>query len=340
MRTLTPRKLIEIFCSLALATGILYWMYRDFPFSQVSDTLCHGIHWDWMLFSLLFGILPQILRGLRWRQALEPLHDYPSRRNCISAVYMSFAASLIISRIGEISRCATLKKIEGTSFPISLGTVVTERIIDSALVLLILFVTFVCELPAFLRFFGTIGFTADSFFEKFSVGGITISLICLTLIIGGLIYIFYRLKTFNKFQDVFKKFTQGLASVRQVHNIPLYIFYSISIWVCYFLHFFLAFYAFDFTSHLGIHAGLLAFCMITVAVLVPTPNGAGPWHFAVKVVLMQFSISVADAILFALIVHALQTLLVIVLGIYGYLTLTLSGHRSQAGTHIENHKTI
>ena len=52
MRTLTPRKLIEIFCSLALATGILYWMYRDFPFSQVSDTLCHGIHWDWMLFSI------------------------------------------------------------------------------------------------------------------------------------------------------------------------------------------------------------------------------------------------------------------------------------------------
>ena len=237
---------------------------------------------------------------------------------------MSFAASLIIPRIGEISRCATLKKVEGTSFPVSLGTVVTERIVDSALVLLILLATFICEVPAFLRFFSTIGFTTDAFFEKFSVGGIIISAICLSLIMGGLAYIFIRLKTFKRFQDVFKKFSQGLVSVRQVRNTSLYIFFSISIWLCYFLHFFLAFYAFDFTSHLGIHAGLLAFCMITVAVLVPTPNGAGPWHFAVKVVLMQFGISLSEAILFALIVHALQTLLVIILGIYGYLTLTLS----------------
>ena len=324
MKTLSSRKIIEIICSLTLASGILYWMYRDFPFSQVSETLIDGVHWDWMLFSLLLGVIPQILRGLRWRLALEPLHEYPSRRSCISAVYMSFAASLIIPRIGEISRCATLKKVEGTSFPVSLGTVVTERIVDSALVLLILLATFICEVPAFLRFFSTIGFTTDAFFEKFSVGGIIISAICLSLIMGGLAYIFIRLKTFNRFQDVFKKFSQGLVSVRQVRNTSLYIFFSISIWLCYFLHFFLAFYAFDFTSHLGIHAGLLAFCMITVAVLVPTPNGAGPWHFAVKVVLMQFGISLSEAILFALIVHALQTLLVIILGIYGYLTLTLS----------------
>ena len=324
MKTLSSHKIIEIICSLTLASGILYWMYRDFPFSQVSETLIDGVHWDWMLFSLLFGVIPQILRGLRWRLALEPLHEYPSRRSCISAVYMSFAASLIIPRIGEISRCATLKKVEGTSFPVSLGTVVTERIVDSALVLLILLATFICAVPAFLRFFSTIGFTTDAFFEKFSVGGIIISAICLSLIMGGLAYIFIRLKTFNRFQDVFKKFSQGLVSVRQVRNTSLYIFFSISIWLCYFLHFFLAFYAFDFTSHLGIHAGLLAFCMITVAVLVPTPNGAGPWHFAVKVVLMQFGISLSEAILFALIVHALQTLLVIILGIYGYLTLTLS----------------
>ena len=63
--------------------------------------------------------------------------------------------------------------------------------------------------------------------------------------------------------------------------------------------------------------------MITVAVLVPTPNGAGPWHFAVKVVLMQFGVSASKAILFALIVHALQTLLVILLGLYGLIRLRL-----------------
>ncbi len=327
MKMLSTRKILELVLSLTLAAAILYWLYRDFPFSQVSDTLKGGVRWEWMLLSLLFGIIPQVLRGIRWKMALEPLNEYPSYRSCISAIYMSFAASLVIPRIGEISRCATLKKVEGVSFPKSLGTVVTERIIDSILVLFILLVTFVCELPVFYRFLKTIGFTPEQFFEKFSVVGIIVSVVCLALIIGGLIYIFFKLKAFNTFQDVFVKFSQGLASVKKIKKVYLYLFYSICIWLCYFLHFFLAFYAFDFTSHLGIHAGLLAFCMITVAVLVPTPNGAGPWHFAVKVVLMQFGISVANAILFALVVHALQTLLVILLGIYGYLTLTLSKKR-------------
>ena len=329
MKFVSIRKVIELLCSLILAGVILYWLYKDFPFSQVSETLKNDIRWDWMAFSLLFGIIPQILRGVRWRMALEPLGEKPSYRSCISAIYMSFAASLIIPRIGEISRCATLKKVEGVSFPKSLGTVVTERIIDSVIVLLILFITFICEIPAFYRFFKTIGFTPDQFFEKFSVAGIAISVICLALIVWGLFYILLKLKAFNKFQDVFVKFSQGFSSVKKVNNPYLYLFYSLCIWLCYFLHFFLTFYAFDFTTHLGIHAGLLAFCMITIAVLVPTPNGAGPWHFAVKVVLAQFGISIDNAILFALIVHALQTLLVILLGVYGYLTLTLPETKKQ-----------
>lgn len=318
---LSIRKGAEVIISLSLAAAILYWMYRDFPFSQVTSTLREDVHWGWMLFALLFGIIPQVLRGLRWRMTLEPLGEFPSIRNCISSIYMSFAASLVVPRIGEISRCATLKKTDGTSFPLALGTVVTERLIDSILVLCILAVTFICEIPAFFRFFSTIGFTPESFFEKFSLVGCLISIVCLLLILGGVVFLAIRFKAYSKFQDVFVKFLQGFSSVRRVRRPALYIFYSIAIWICYFLHFYLAFYAFPFTSHLGFHAGLLAFCMITVAVLVPTPNGAGPWHFAVKVVLMQFGISVADAILFALIVHALQTLLVILLGIYGYFTL-------------------
>lgn len=328
MSTWNMRKAIEVILSLLLAFSILFWIYQDFPFSQVTETLRHHTHWGWLLFSLLFGIIPQILRGLRWRMALEPLGERPSRRNCVSAVYMSFAASLVIPRIGEISRCATLKKTDRTSFPTALGTVVTERIIDSVLVLIILAITFVCEIPAFLRFFKTMGLTSESFFEKFSMAGCAISIVCVLLISGGLVFLFLRFQTMKKFKDIFTKFSQGFSSVRKLKHAYLYYMYSVAIWICYFLHFYLAFYAFPFTSHLGIHAGLLAFCMITVAVLVPTPNGAGPWHFAVKVVLMQFGVSMGNAILFALIVHAFQTLLVILLGLYGFLTLRTNRQNS------------
>lgn len=320
---------LEVGFSLLLAIVILFWMYRGFPFSKVGQTLCHEMDWGWMLLSLSFGIIPQILRGIRWRMALTPLDEHPTRRHCISAIYMSFAASLVIPRIGEISRCATLSKTDGTPFSKSLGTVVTERIIDSLLVLVILAITFVCALPAFLRFFKGIGFDPQNFFSTFTVGGIAVTLLCLAALAIGVLLVCRWLKVGHRFKYVLHDFGQGIASIRKVKKPWLYLSYTVLIWFCYFLHFYLAFFAFGFTSHLGFEAGILAFCMITVAVLVPTPNGAGPWHFAVKIVLMQFGISAANAILFALIVHALQTLLVIILGVHGYITILFTRRKTK-----------
>lgn len=61
---------------------------------------------------------------------------------------------------------------------------------------------------------------------------------------------------------------------------------------------------------------MIAFVVGTFAVLVPTPNGAGPWHFAVKTILVLYGVCESDAVVFVLIVHTLQTLLVILLGLY------------------------
>ena len=95
------------------------------------------------------------------------------------------------------------------------------------------------------------------------------------------------------------------------------IVFAFGIWVCYFLEFYLAFYAFDFSAHLGITAGLVMFVVGTLAVIVPTPNGAGPWHFAVMTMMMLYGVGKEDAGIFALLVHGIQTFLLILLGIYG-----------------------
>ena len=116
---------------------------------------------------------------------------------------------------------------------------------------------------------------------------------------------------------------QGIISLRDVDNLPLYLFYSILIWVGYFLHFYTAFFCFDFTSGFSLSASFLIFCVGTFAVLVPTPNGAGPWHFAVKTMLVLYGVAEQQAILFALVVHTVQTALVVVLGIFGWLRISL-----------------
>jgi len=60
----------------------------------------------------------------------------------------------------------------------------------------------------------------------------------------------------------------------------------------------------------------------SIAVIVPTPNGAGPWHFAVKTMLILYGVQADQALYFVLIVHTVQTLLVVVLGVYAWLRLS------------------
>ena len=89
----------------------------------------------------------------------------------------------------------------------------------------------------------------------------------------------------------------------------------------------MAFFCYDFTAGIDPAAALLIFSASTFAVLVPTPNGAGPWHFAVKTMLVLYGVAEAPAILFALVVPPLQTALVIVMGLVGWLDLNFAKHQ-------------
>ena len=126
--------ILKIALPLFLGGAILYWMYRDFDFQQIKHVLLEEMNWTWMLLSFPFGILAQMFRGWRWRQTLEPVDEHPRHSTSIHAIFLSYAASLIIPRVGEFTRCAVLKRYDNISFPKALGTVVTERAIDSLLV--------------------------------------------------------------------------------------------------------------------------------------------------------------------------------------------------------------
>ena len=75
---------------------------------------------------------------------------------------------------------------------------------------------------------------------------------------------------------------------------------------------------------------MVTFVVGSIAVIVPTPNGAGPWHFAVKTMLILYGVQDEQALYFVLIVHTVQTLLVIVLGIYGWARLSFISRKSTA----------
>lgn len=317
-------KVFQVAFPLMLGAAILVWTYHGFDFRRVCEVMDGGMNYGWMLFSLVFGVFGHLFRGWRWNLALAPLGEYPKRSNSVYAIFVAYAVNLILPRVGEVSRCGVLAKYDNVSFSKSLGTVVSERLVDSVCVLLITAGTLLLQTGVFARFFRITGTDGAFFLHLFSSTNFYITLVCIAAALILLCWLVRNLTIFTKVRGMLKNVWLGCLSIRNVKHPFLYILYTIAIWACYFLHFYLTFYCFDFSAGLGWSAGMVLFVVGSIAVIVPTPNGAGPWHFAVITMMMMYGVSKEDAGIFALLVHGIQTFLLILLGIYGLVALPLT----------------
>lgn len=314
---------LKVLFSLMLGGIILFWMYRDFDFRAIKHVILDEMNWWWMLLSLPFGITAQAFRGWRWRQSLEPIGENVRKSTAINSIFFSYAVSLIIPRVGEFARCAVLKRQDGVSFPKALGTVVTERAIDTVLVLTITVLVIFSQLKVFNRFFDRTDTNFSQILHGFSWEGYLVTAICAIISLVSIYILLRNMSILERVKITIKGLFEGVMSLKKVKNIPLFIIFTLGIWLSYFIHYYLTFFCFETTSHLGLMCALVTFIVGSIAVIVPTPNGAGPWHFAVKTMLILYGVSVNDALYFVLIVHTVQTLLVVLLGIFGWTRLSL-----------------
>jgi uncharacterized protein (TIRG00374 family) len=316
--------ILKILMPLALGGAILYWMYRGEDWQTIVHVVTDEMNWTWMLLSFPFGILAQAFRGWRWRQTLEPVGEKPRTSVSVHSIFLSYAVSLLIPRVGEFTRCGVLKRYDNISFPKALGTVVTERAIDSLLVMGITMMVLLLEMSTFGTFFQKTGTSIQGILQKFSLTGYLVVAVCLAAILILLHFLLRKLSIYNKVRATLRGIWQGVISLKDVRNIPLFVFFTLGIWLSYFLHYYLTFFCFDFTADLGLGCALVTFIVGSIAVIVPTPNGAGPWHFAVKTMLILYGVADEQALYFVLIVHTIQTMLVVLLGVYAWLALNFT----------------
>ncbi len=313
--------LLKIGLPLLLATAILVWMYRGIQWEEIRRALADDMSWTWMLLSFPFGVSAQLFRAFRWRQTLEPLGERPRLRSCANAIFLSYASSLVVPRIGEVLRCGVLSRYEGVGFSRALGTVVTERAVDMLMVLTLCVVTFLTQIPVFTTFFQETGVSMDGFLKSFSFAGYLVSAVCALCLLGVVWWMVHRFRVLTQIKSMAVHIREGLFSVLSVRRPWLFLFHSVGIWLSYYLHFYLTFYCFSYTEDLGAVAALVAFVVGCIAVVVPTPNGAGPWHFAVKTILVLYAVPQVQAAVFVLVVHSIQTLLIVILGLYALVSL-------------------
>ena len=320
---------LKILIPLLISAVILFFTYRDYDFSQFWADM-RRIDWRWLAAALAFSAFGPLFRGLRWNLLLEPIgHDVP-KKDTVLTVFTGYAANIIIPRVGEVSRCAILERNARVPFSKGLGTLVAERVVDAVLLGLIVLAGIITQLGQFKLLLTptdtdmatpaaeSVPLLQNPRFWYWTIGLVIVIALCWWACV--------RFRLWDKVKGFIRGFWEGFLSLKKIRRLPLFIIYSVSIWLCYYFELYLAFYCLPSTSAVGPIAGLACFAASSVAVLVPTPNGAGPWHYAIVKMLGIYGAPEADAQPLAFVLHLCQTMIYLLCGLIAWIALKLIHH--------------
>jgi len=301
---------------IGLTAGLLWLSLRGIKVGEGENKVDFIWNaWDhsnkgYLLLMAVFLIISQLIRAERWRMLILSTGNNVNFGNSLLSLFIGYLVNLAIPRGGEVSRCYNLYKLEQTPVEVSFGTVVVERIVDVICLVMLIAISFIVEWTKLETFISSLSFGSGSEMK------IPVWLIIAAVLGIGFIIVLYLLRNNEKLRKIVGGFREGLMSIFRLKNKWLFIFYSLAIWVMYFLMTYYVMKAFPETHDLGYSAVLTLFAIGAIAMAAPLPGGAGSYHTLVPMGLVSlYNLQQSDATAFVFVFHAWQTALYILLGL-------------------------
>ncbi|MFZ2904881.1 MAG: lysylphosphatidylglycerol synthase transmembrane domain-containing protein [Cyclobacteriaceae bacterium] len=271
-------------------------------------------HKGWLMMMAGILLLSHVIRAQRWKMLMKPTGHIITLKSSLLSLMVGYLVNLVIPRGGEVSRCYNLYKLDKSPVEVSFGTVVVERLTDLLCLVVLLVLAFTAESKKLFAFIDTLPIQTAVLPGKF-----TALLLVALAGICAVLFFFWLARKNEKLKAFLNKtiagFKQGFAAVFKLENKGLYIFYSLAIWMLYFLMSYCVILAFDETSHLGMSAVLSLFAIGSIAMAAPLPGGAGSYHALVPAGLVfLYHIPHSDATAFTFVFHGWQTFNMMVCG--------------------------
>jgi uncharacterized protein (TIRG00374 family) len=259
--------IIKFLLFAAVGAIIVYFISKSFNFNEFIVKV-KTANLGFVLASLLVGVLAVFVRALRWQLMLKPLGYKTKISNAYHSTMSGYLVNLGIPRSGEIYRCAVFSKSDQVPINTLVGTVFSERIIDLLMLAIVIFLSVIVQFDKLYNYID------DVLLSK--LNGpilITLGLVMIIGIIGLVIFVKKFSKSQNKIIVFINGFINGIKSVFTLEQPILFLFYTVSIWMCYLFMTYFAVMAFDFSAVLGIGGALSTLVFSTLGVIVPAPAG-------------------------------------------------------------------
>ena len=324
------QKVSKVLLPFILGGAILYWMYRDFDFSLISHAVRYEMNWTWMLLSLPFGITAQLFRGMRWRQTLEPIGEHTRLSTSVYSIFLSYATSLLIPRVGEFVRCGYVAR-RGLTYDKALGTVIVERTCDILAIVLLFAIALVTGWGKFGSFFMEQIWQPMTGRMSFSVWWIVLAV---AVVVGGALWAVFHWSGSNKFcgkvAGAIRGLVAGFSSLGKMPRKWLFVLYTVGIWASYVAMSWSGLKALPMLSELTFADALFISAVGNIASVIPVPGGIGAYHYLVALTLQSlFGATWDTGILYATLCHETHAILIIVLGIVSYAVITVRRRSKQ-----------
>ncbi|CCH03455.1 hypothetical protein FAES_5456 [Fibrella aestuarina BUZ 2] len=319
-------KTLKQVLAVALALGLLIYALRGMPLTSLLDQLRQAAP-AWIALTTLTMGLQTVLRALRWRMLLQGLGHQPSTGRALSAMLAGSASGLVIPGSGELLRCTLLQRSDNVPITESVGSIITERLVDLLATAVFLTVTLLLESGRLLAYAQTYlqlptWLSALSAGQWVGVGVAGLMLAAVTYL--GLRYLLdrglgARLNDRLRLRERFEGFRRGLLSIRRVDNPALYWMITGTIHALSLVVLASLFRALPITAKLPLSASLTTFALTSMGSLtIPTQANIGSYHFLASRGLLAYGVPLLTGTIWATFSHAVITLVNLLFSALGF----------------------
>ena len=248
----------------------------------------------WVAVAMAVSLLSHLVRALRWQLLYHPIGYKPHIGNVFGSVVVAYLANLAFPRAGEVVRCATLRTSEDIPVEKSLGTVVTERLVDT---LAFAIVVLIGMLVMFGQAKDWLYNILSEKFDSLPNMAVIVSVLVVMAVMAFLAYKFLwkrllHIPFFQKVDNMVRGMVDGLKSIFHMgtRRTVLFIVYSVLIYLLYILGGLIIFQAFDERGWLGMRAAFVIYIFGSVGMTF-SQGGIGVYPVLIQLGLDIYGIS-------------------------------------------------
>ncbi len=308
-------------CAISLVFLLLFFYRFRGNFGEIAHVLGEA-NYIFVLPAVIVLLIIMVIKAIRWRYLLGSLKPVPLGPVFSVTIIGHMVDSLLPRPIGELARAYLLGERESISKMSVLGTIAVARIFDGlALLFFMVSVWLFVPLAPWLEYGVRI------------VAGVFIGALVLFIILASSPVRLRKAVAFvlrllpqrhsSTLEEWLERFISGLAVLKSPIKLLIVFLLSLLIWFIEAMMFYLV--AFSFNLGQPWYVFILTSATTNLALLLPSmPGGLGNWELACQETLSAFGVDVALASAYAIALHAIVLIPMILLGFIFLWTQNLS----------------